>query len=284
MAEQDDDIDVEALQAQIDLSMSVTNDLVSSWINTPLKSKSSSYNQNLEAELKEYMRRPPRLGVGASIPESSSVSSRETARLKGQLVGKGKKRAREEEEASTRPVSDDEGESRARAIRKKPVLNPFSIPALKKKKLQENSIPLAKVDDDKTTTAKAASPKSQVYPRKEITAVDTDETRQSVPVKQLKASGSKSSQKSPQHTPSSAAKQSQSPRRDQELPSDLVNAVLNLNGPVGGNMSDSDSDDNDNDGVASASPSQPKKKKRKRRKKKKKAQFDGGSAEVPQTR
>ena len=61
MAENDSgsDVDLETLQAQIDLSMSVTNDLVSSCIKPSAKLK-SSYNQNLEAELKEYMRRPPR--------------------------------------------------------------------------------------------------------------------------------------------------------------------------------------------------------------------------------
>ncbi|KAJ4478328.1 hypothetical protein J3R30DRAFT_3480517 [Lentinula aciculospora] len=133
MAEEED-IDTETIQAQIDLSMSITNDLVSSWLKPSNKPK-TPYNQALEAELKEHMRKPPRLGVGASIPESISVSSREMARLKGSLVGKGKKRSREEEgESSHKLSSDDEGESRAGAIRKKTIPNPFTMPTPKKKK------------------------------------------------------------------------------------------------------------------------------------------------------
>jgi len=53
----DDNIDAETLQAQIDLSMSLTHELVSSWIKP---TKNRSYNQDLETELKEYMHRPPR--------------------------------------------------------------------------------------------------------------------------------------------------------------------------------------------------------------------------------
>lgn len=55
----EDAIDTEALQAQIDLSMSFAQDLVSSWI-APHKSASSSRKKNLEQELADYMKRPPR--------------------------------------------------------------------------------------------------------------------------------------------------------------------------------------------------------------------------------
>jgi hypothetical protein len=53
----EDDLDTEALQAQIDLSMSFAQDLVSSWVKPY---KTSSKPKNFEDELKEYMRRPPR--------------------------------------------------------------------------------------------------------------------------------------------------------------------------------------------------------------------------------
>lgn len=55
----DDDVDTEALQAQIDLSMSFAHDLVSSWIKPTLKSSAGAH-RDAENELKEYMRRPAR--------------------------------------------------------------------------------------------------------------------------------------------------------------------------------------------------------------------------------
>jgi len=113
----EDEIDTETLQAQIDLSMSFAQNLVSSWIKSP--HKLSNRNRDVETELKEYMRRPPRLGVGAPIPETQSFS-REAARLKGHLTGKRTKRSRDDEENVTKgkAESSDE-ESRAGAIKKK---------------------------------------------------------------------------------------------------------------------------------------------------------------------
>lgn len=52
-------LDAEALQAQIDLSMSFAQDLVSTWLD-PSKFSKSSRKQDLEKELTDYMRRPPR--------------------------------------------------------------------------------------------------------------------------------------------------------------------------------------------------------------------------------
>ncbi|EED84464.1 predicted protein [Postia placenta Mad-698-R] len=95
----EDDIDVETLQAQVDMSMAFTQNLVSSWM-TPSKGKlpSSSSHLNDEKELEEYMRRPPRLGVGAAVPESTSMFGRDAARLKNKLTGNNaKKRGRDED-------------------------------------------------------------------------------------------------------------------------------------------------------------------------------------------
>jgi hypothetical protein len=55
----EDSIDTEALQAQIDLSMSFAQSLVSSWME-PHKFSTSSRKRDLEKELSEYMKRPPR--------------------------------------------------------------------------------------------------------------------------------------------------------------------------------------------------------------------------------
>lgn len=58
----DDNIDTEALQAQIDLSLSFTEDLVSSWIK-PSTKVAQKLRSDIDAELKEYMRRPPRYEI-----------------------------------------------------------------------------------------------------------------------------------------------------------------------------------------------------------------------------
>jgi hypothetical protein len=55
----EDAIDVEALQAQIDLSMSFAKSLVSSWIQ-PHGIQRNSHKKDLEKELSEYMQRPAR--------------------------------------------------------------------------------------------------------------------------------------------------------------------------------------------------------------------------------
>ncbi|KAJ4001836.1 hypothetical protein F5050DRAFT_1899302 [Lentinula boryana] len=292
---EEEDIDIEAIQAQIDLSMSVTNDLVSSWIKTSDKPK-TPYNQALEAELKEYMRRPPRLGVGASVPESTSVSSRETARLKGSLVGKGKKRAREEEgESFNRPTSDDEGESRTGAIRKKPVPNPFTMPTMKKKK----KLSQADVVTNAQGGASVKSPgKVANEPKNHSTADPISESEDG------KRKNTKKNKHSPVHTtveqketatkaPTSPVSSKQTATNPPSSPShkrslsheskfhpNAIHTVLNLNGPVGDRKDDSASDE------AEASSSKPNKKRRKRKKKKKKTQSQvevgavDGSAEM----
>ncbi|KAF8204810.1 hypothetical protein BJ912DRAFT_1052138 [Pholiota molesta] len=137
----EDALDSEALQAQIDLSMSFAQSLVSSWME-PHKFPTNSRKKDLEKELTDYMRRPPRLGVGASVPEGHQSTSREVARLKGKLVGS--KRSRDEEETTAaKQASDEEGESRASAIKKKARPDPFDVVHGKKKKKQKvaESIP-----------------------------------------------------------------------------------------------------------------------------------------------
>lgn len=78
--------------------------------------------------------------MGAPIPESS-LTSRDTARLKGQLTN-GKKRTRDgEEDAKGKSLpSDDDEESRAGVIRKKVKLDPFDG-GKKKKKKKTNGLP-----------------------------------------------------------------------------------------------------------------------------------------------
>lgn len=57
----DDDIDVESLQAQIDMSMAFTQNLVSSWVKSSLgKMPTGKVHNDQEKDLEEYMRMPSR--------------------------------------------------------------------------------------------------------------------------------------------------------------------------------------------------------------------------------
>ncbi|EAU84634.2 hypothetical protein CC1G_00153 [Coprinopsis cinerea okayama7 len=135
----EDSINVQDLQAQIDLSMSFAQSLASSWIK-PQKTpgKSSTRSKDLESEILESTKRPSRLGVGASASQATQHTSREAARLKGQLIGK--KRGREGDEpveGAKKPVveeDDREEESRSGAIKKKVKFDPFDVSSKKKKK------------------------------------------------------------------------------------------------------------------------------------------------------
>lgn len=79
MAQDNELFDLDALQAQIDLSMSLTEQLVSSWMTTSSKVSNESTSQpnhgaragsggvskqqaydKVERDLEEYLRRPPR--------------------------------------------------------------------------------------------------------------------------------------------------------------------------------------------------------------------------------
>ena len=79
-----------------------------------------------------------RLGVGAPIPASTGSLGHESVKLKNKLTGK--KRSREDEGKHDGPVSEDEEESRAGAIKKKTKLDPFA-PREKKKKAKAVSAP-----------------------------------------------------------------------------------------------------------------------------------------------
>ena len=59
-SQEQEEIDPEALQARIDLSMSLLDDLVSSWIKPSVKASLPKSNGLGERELEELMRRPPR--------------------------------------------------------------------------------------------------------------------------------------------------------------------------------------------------------------------------------
>jgi hypothetical protein len=64
----DDDIDTETLQAQINMSMSFAEDLVSSWIKPAHKAKLSKSTVDAQKLLDEQLRRPARcVCIGALL-------------------------------------------------------------------------------------------------------------------------------------------------------------------------------------------------------------------------
>lgn len=126
-----------------------------------------------------------RLGVGAAIPESSSMLGRDAERLKHRLAGK--KRGRDEEHAVVNVPSEDEEESRAGAIKKKAKLDPFA-------QRSEGKGKKAKKDDLMGATSSAASPvasaKHEAHEEhahaSEVVDVDEADDRDSSPRKKKK--------------------------------------------------------------------------------------------------
>ncbi|KAH9959244.1 hypothetical protein BC827DRAFT_1269010 [Russula dissimulans] len=149
MEEPNDDIDTETLQAQIDLSMAYAQSLVASWLpGSNSLTQPSSRAAEAEAELQAILRRPPRLGVGAPLPETPALSQ---TRLVKKLQG-GKRRAQQMENGTSASAStstmvqnnggqeedDSAEESRAGTIRKRERVDPFE-PGKKKKKRRKNA-------------------------------------------------------------------------------------------------------------------------------------------------
>ncbi|KAG1892268.1 hypothetical protein F4604DRAFT_1565142 [Suillus subluteus] len=169
----DDDIDTETLQAQINMSMSFAEDLVSSWIKPAHKANLSKSAVDAQKLLDEQLRRPPsRLGVGAPIPESSTTA-RDAARLKHNLIGKGVKRAPEDDTTlKTEHHSGDE-ERRGGTVRKKTKLDPFAVRSKTKPNIFGNSVT--------QSTRKPSSPHQQADGGDSMTGGDDLEQGRNVP-------------------------------------------------------------------------------------------------------
>ncbi len=136
----DNAVDLEALQAQIDLSMALTDQLVSSWLPKSATGKTNEKNgKTFDAELQDVLRRPARyveylmhlshykptiffpygrLGVGAPLPESTTGTTKEILRLKSKLSGKSKRKFGGDNENSKtdHDLEDDEGRGKRRRV------------------------------------------------------------------------------------------------------------------------------------------------------------------------
>ncbi|KAK0242547.1 hypothetical protein EDD85DRAFT_294021 [Armillaria nabsnona] len=294
-----DEIDLETLQARIDLSMSFTHDLVSSWVKPTPNSNKSSSSKSMEKILQEEMRRPPRLGVGASVSDYNTLSSRETARLKGHLLSNGKKRSREDEDpqpsTSKQTVEDsDEGESRAGAIRKKAKTDPFAASSKEKRKketlngaqsvkprlstpTEAPSSTVGVTSTEEVVTGRVTSEKKREKKRKNSVALASNgDASTAVSSKSDSSYDNKETSKpsllSPSRTTAFSLKTA--PKIPSDLPTSLLKQpLLNLEGPV---FEKSDDESPDNLSPADA----PKKKKRRKKKKKKHPTFEGSSEQA----
>ncbi|KAK0206330.1 hypothetical protein DFS33DRAFT_580802 [Desarmillaria ectypa] len=302
MAADNGEIDLETLQAQIDLSMSFTHDLVSSWVKSTPNSNKSSSSKSMKKILQEEMHRPPRLGVGASVSDYNTLSSRETARLKGHLLSNGKKRSREDEDPqpfTSKHVTEDsdEGESRAGAIRKKPKIDPFTA-STKEKRRKETSNGAPNVKPRSSTSTEPSLSSVGVSSTEEVTSgLMTSEKKRKKKLKNavaltlngdaLTAVSSKSNSTNDNNSVQKTSEPSllsssrtivfslkTAPKIPNDLPASLLKQpLLNLEGPVF-DKSDDESPDNH-------SPTNtPKKKKRRKKKKKKQTTFEGSSEQT----
>jgi hypothetical protein len=113
-----------------------------------------------------------RLGVGAPIPESTSLS-RDSARLKTRLISKGgNKRARGSDDGVQESPSDNEDESRAGAIRKKVKVDPFGGMNGRKNKPTTNGVTGLLTPHRTLVSAQDTTPKKTSA---EIDSMDVDE-------------------------------------------------------------------------------------------------------------
>ncbi|KAG9016082.1 hypothetical protein FRB93_011556 [Tulasnella sp. JGI-2019a] len=124
------DLDAEKIHNMINMSMTHAHDLVSSWMFPHTNNPKAPLPSLDDREFQKLVMRPPRLGIGAIEPATSSVASnKDTNKLRYKLTGQ--KRGREDIGGSTSNTkgkgkaesgSSDEEESRG-SVFKKPKLN-----------------------------------------------------------------------------------------------------------------------------------------------------------------
>ncbi|KAG9317480.1 hypothetical protein JVU11DRAFT_1682 [Chiua virens] len=128
----EDDVDLESLQAQIDTTMSFAHNLVTSWIKPTHLAQFRSSGADATQILEEDLRRPPRLGVGASIP-TTSLMIHEASKLRRKLGKKGAKNEGVRELQTQDPPKSDE-EHKGRPAKRKVKADPFGPEGGKKKR------------------------------------------------------------------------------------------------------------------------------------------------------
>lgn len=140
MVAEDDDVDTESLQAQIDMSMSIAHDLVTSWIKPTHLAQLRSSGVNASQIIEEQLRRPPRyptmlfvswtykqnlyrLGVGASIP--TEPLAREASKLKRRFGKNGAENGGIVESQLQESSKSDDEEPKGRPAKRKTKADPF---------------------------------------------------------------------------------------------------------------------------------------------------------------
>ncbi|KAG9127390.1 hypothetical protein FRC07_014335 [Ceratobasidium sp. 392] len=177
----EDDIDAETIQSTVDMSLSLALNMVQSWMPAATVAVDPAITESRK-KLEEYMRRPPRLGVGAPLPQANQTQNQathhETQRLKNRLVGSGAARKRAEDtklNGSNKPESESEGEeeSRTTAVKNKKqangttsVFGPTATPKSRTRPIATISSPSPSVPRPPTTPSSTTSPVREATPNK----------------------------------------------------------------------------------------------------------------------
>ncbi|GJJ07077.1 hypothetical protein Clacol_001276 [Clathrus columnatus] len=123
MAMTNEETDIEALQAQIDLSNSVAFDIVSSWMKPSTSNSKQPVPLRTTRDPEELTHRPPRLGLGAKVSKSTIATAQEAAKLKGKLSKKQPIRDNEIADDSKKRKNVDEDEEEEEEESRNTVIN-----------------------------------------------------------------------------------------------------------------------------------------------------------------
>ena len=150
----EDEVDMESLQAQIDMSMSFAQNLVTSWIKPTHLAQLGSSGANTAQMLEEESRRPPRyptmlcvlwtykqnlcrLGVGASIPTAPPLAH-EASKLKRRLGRNGVKNEDVVQSQLQDSSKSDDEEHKGRPAKRKTKVDPFRREGSKKRRIADS--------------------------------------------------------------------------------------------------------------------------------------------------
>lgn len=211
---EDDEIDSEALQAQIDLSMSFAHNLVTSWIQTTQLAQPHPGISEAERILKEELRRPSRLGVGAPVPVAN-FASRDAAKLRHRLAKTADKALASSEKPPQSDRKSDEEEEKGKPAKRAKRNDPFTMPGLKKRrKVDDSSNKLSKPEPSRPTNGTYLHDDEQV---RQKTRTETISREQSIHVTSLPSAGATPAK--PATATFSPTTQSSIPRSEDLIPS-----------------------------------------------------------------
>ncbi|KAI0787042.1 hypothetical protein BC629DRAFT_488919 [Irpex lacteus] len=161
----DEGLDLEALQAQIDLSLAQTQNLVATWLKPRQSASAGSSRINQEKDIQELLKRPPRRRRADPCVYRNAGPRDDEAQ--GEACQQEEDREVEDIGTKTADQSDDEEESRAGAIKKKARVDPFAAKGKKKQtgnNSVQNALPTKSKPSPPHTPPRATSPSAEAQP------------------------------------------------------------------------------------------------------------------------